>query len=108
MKIVEDAERRRVREEGEEAEAEAEAEAERREVEVWKRQIKWMMLPARFREADTPEGMDPATSHAAVEAERARRRRVVRRGRGGVLRKNQYAHGSVPGRFDVREAGFET
>ena len=72
MKIVEDAERRRVREEGEEAEAEAEAEAERREVEVWKRQIKWMMLPARFREADTPEGMDPATSHAAVEAERAR------------------------------------
>ena len=59
MKIAEDAERRRLREEAEEAEAEAMALAKARDAATHRSRVRWMLLPPRLRPAEVPEGMDP-------------------------------------------------
>ena len=67
LKIAEDAERRRVAEEADESLAEAEAIATGRDLKVHDLRVRWMLLPARLRSADTPEGMDGSTSDAAMD-----------------------------------------
>ena len=59
VKIAEDAERRRLREEAEEAEAEAMALAKARDAATHRSRVRWMLLPPRLRPAEVPEGMDP-------------------------------------------------
>ena len=60
VKIAEDAERRRLREEAEEAEAEAVAVAKARDAATHRSRVRWMLLPPRLRPAEAPEGMDAA------------------------------------------------
>ena len=59
VKIAEDAERRRLREEAEEAEAEAMALAKARDAATHRSRVRWMLLPPRLRPAEVPEGMEP-------------------------------------------------
>ena len=62
VKIAEDAERRRLREEAEEAEAEALAVAKARDAATHRSRVRWMLLPPRLRPAEVPEGMDAAAA----------------------------------------------
>jgi hypothetical protein len=62
VKIAEDAERRRLREEAEEAEAEALAIAKARVAATHRSRVRWMLLPPRLRPAEVPEGMDAAAA----------------------------------------------
>jgi hypothetical protein len=62
VKIAEDAERRRLREEAEEAEAEALAIAKARDAATHRSRVRWMLLPPRLRPAEVPEGMDAAAA----------------------------------------------
>ena len=68
VKIAEDAERRRLREEAEEAEAEALAIAKARDAATHRSRVRWMLLPPRLRPAEVPEGMDAAASASAEES----------------------------------------
>jgi hypothetical protein len=65
VKIAEDAERRRLREEAEEAEAEALAVAKARDAATHRSRVRWMLLPPRLRPAEVPEGMDAAAAASA-------------------------------------------
>ena len=65
VKIAEDAERRRLREEAEEAEAEALAIAKARDAATHRSRVRWMLLPPRLRPAEVPEGMDAAAAASA-------------------------------------------
>ena len=60
VKIAEDAERRRLREEAEEAEAEAVGIAKARDAATHRSRVRWMLLPPRLRPVEVPEGMDAA------------------------------------------------
>jgi hypothetical protein len=69
VKIAEDAERRRLREEAEEAEAEALAVAKARDAATHRSRVRWMLLPPRLRPAEVPEGMDAAAAASASASE---------------------------------------
>lgn len=66
VKIAEDAERRRLREEAEEAEAEAMALAKARDAATHRSRVRWMLLPPRLRPAEVPEGMEPNPNAAGA------------------------------------------